>query len=174
MKKSFSKPLIYTAGVIALAIFVFVTWVLPYKAMDRCLDSGGAYAQSLARCDNELKDEPSDKLVGLVFIRMIDGQRVSYLQQADLPNAGVLDGHKFSFEIKDNGQSYRMVMRGQTTTGALNTERGFGADENAVVYILNDDQPPEKQLRFLRRVEGKVNQLVQIGPDGQLLDNTRP
>ncbi|OYU31529.1 MAG: hypothetical protein CFE39_07720 [Comamonadaceae bacterium PBBC2] len=174
MNKNFPKPLLYTVGVIVLAIFVIVTWVLPYKAMQRCLDSGGAYAQSLAQCDNELKDVPPAKLVGLVFIRMIDGQRVSYIQQADLPNVGVLDGHKFSLEVKDNGLNYRMVMRGQTTTGALNTERGFGADENAVVYILNSDQAPEKQLRFLRRVQGDVNQLVQIGPDGKLLENARP
>lgn len=169
MNKNFPKPFLYAVGVVVMAIFVVVTWVLPYKAMQRCLESGGAYAQSLAQCDSELKDVPPAKLVGLVFIRLIDGQRVSYIQLADLPNVGMLNGHKFSMEVKDNGQSYRMVMRGQTTTGDLNTERGFGTDENAVVYVLNHTQPPEQQLRFLLRVQGGVNQLLQIGADGKVL-----
>lgn len=169
MNKKFPKPFLYAVGVAAMAIFVVVTWVLPYKAMQRCLESGGAYAQSLAQCDSELKDVPPAKLVGQVFIRLIDGKRVSYIQLADLPNVGMLNGHKFSMEVKDNGQSYRMVMRGQTTTGDLNTERGFGTDENAVVYVLNHTQPPEQQLRFLLRVQDGVNQLLQIGADGKVL-----
>jgi hypothetical protein len=169
MNKNFPKPVLHTVGVIAMAIFVFATWVLPYQAMQRCIEAGGAYAQSLAQCDSELSHVPPSKLVGLVFIRLIDGKRVSYIQQADLPNVGMLDGYRFSIEIQEQGQRYRMVMRGQTTTGEFQIERGYDNDVNAEIFVLKPTQPDAQPLRFLRRPQGVNSQLVQIGPDGKPL-----
>ena len=169
MKKNLPKPFIYAIGVSAMAAFIFFTWVRPYRAMEHCLESGGAYAPSLARCDSELTHVPPGELVGQVFIRRIDGKRLRYIQQADLPNVGFMNGHRFSLEVTDQGQGFRMVTRGQSTRGELRIQHGFDNDANAEVWELKPNQPEARPLRFLRQPQGTSNQLVQIGPDGKRL-----
>ena len=40
--------------------------------------------------------------------------------------------------------------------GNLNTERGYGKDDDATVYILNFDKPESEQTRFVRYSNGNV------------------
>jgi hypothetical protein len=46
-----------------------------------------------------------------------------------------------------------------TESGHMNTERGYGNDENATVYILNDDQAGKWQFIMVRRT-GSDNLLL--------------
>lgn len=49
-----------------------------------------------------------------------------------------------------NFTSYRLVTNGRVREGALNTERGFGEDVDATVFVLDWQKPEGEQLRYVR------------------------
>ncbi|MBX9853624.1 MAG: copper resistance protein NlpE [Cytophagaceae bacterium] len=55
------------------------------------------------------------------------------------------------------------------TRGNLNTERGFGKDKNATVFILNWDKPIEQQRMFVRYT-GFDHQVTMISNEREVLD----
>ena len=83
---------------------------------------------------------------------------------------GTVKGMKIIFE-HDHFLHYRLSVNGTVTTGELNTERGFGSDENATLFILNPSAPEKEQKYFVRLSSGKIRMLDQhkkIIQDGQL------
>ena len=56
------------------------------------------------------------------------------------------------FEQRDYTQ-YRLTTNDLVREGELNTERGFGDDEDATVYVLNWRQPEGEQMRYVRLTE---------------------
>ncbi len=63
--------------------------------------------------------------------------------------AGRVDRVSVVFEHQDYTQ-YRLQTNDQVRTGELNTERGYGDDIDATVYILNWQQPEREQSRYVR------------------------
>ncbi len=57
--------------------------------------------------------------------------------------------------------SYTLSMGGVLTKGNLNTEKGYGDDRNATVYVLNPDKPKNEQMYFVRTPSGSVYMLDQ-------------
>lgn len=53
------------------------------------------------------------------------------------------------FEQRDY-MRYRLTTNGLVREGELNTERGFGDDIDATVYVLNWQQPEGEQMRYVR------------------------
>ncbi len=53
------------------------------------------------------------------------------------------------FEQKDYTQ-YRLTTNGLVREGELNTERGFGDDPDATVYVLNWQKPEGEQITYVR------------------------
>ena len=45
---------------------------------------------------------------------------------------------------------YRLMTNGAVREGELNTERGFGDDPDATVYVLNWQRPEGEQIRYVR------------------------
>jgi hypothetical protein len=62
---------------------------------------------------------------------------------------GVTDEGSVVFEHM-NYTSYRLTRNGQVEEGALNTERGYGDDVDATVYVLNWQQPESEWIQFVR------------------------
>jgi len=64
---------------------------------------------------------------------------------------GVLDGKNITLTITDY-TTYALSEEGAVAlrTGEVNTERGFGDDENATVYVLDYTKVEKKQTRFVR------------------------
>lgn len=68
---------------------------------------------------------------------------------------GTLNGAAVIFEHKDF-TAFRLTEKGKVSTGALNTERGFGKDEDATLYVLNPDKPQKDQKYFVRLTDGRI------------------
>lgn len=62
---------------------------------------------------------------------------------------GIINGKTIVFE-HENYAHYRLTVNGFVTTGDLNTERGFGSDINATVFILDWEKPVDDQKIFVR------------------------
>jgi uncharacterized lipoprotein NlpE involved in copper resistance len=77
----------------------------------------------------------------------------------------LFDSHSVKYREKDVYLE-RNVER--NSSGSYNTERGYKKDRNAVVFVLDDDQP-EKERRFL-----KLNDitLLMLDGDGGVIDTT--
>jgi hypothetical protein len=56
-------------------------------------------------------------------------------------------------------KSYSLNMGGVLSSGALKTERGYGDDPNATVYVLNSDKPKNERNYFVRTPTGSVYML---------------
>jgi hypothetical protein len=51
---------------------------------------------------------------------------------------------------------YRLSENEKISTGDLNTERGYGDDINATVYVLDHAKPEAEQKYFVRLTNGKI------------------
>jgi hypothetical protein len=71
---------------------------------------------------------------------------------------GRLNGNDIMFSHK-NYKSYRYAAEGEVTLGLLNTERGYGDDKDATVYVLDHDKPASEQKYFVRLTDGAVHML---------------
>ncbi|MGL5250757.1 MAG: hypothetical protein ACRC7P_06730 [Enterovibrio sp.] len=81
--------------------------------------------------------------------------------------SGVIDAKPVTLEIIGSGDKYRLSVAGVVTLGELNTERGFGPDENATLFILNWKQPQAKQIRFVKLSQDH-SMLLRLDARGQL------
>ncbi len=63
--------------------------------------------------------------------------------------SGDIDGKPVSFE-HDSFTRYRLTVGGVGTMGELNTERGFGDDIDATVFVLDWNKPESEQMYFVR------------------------
>ena len=96
------------------AYLAYSVWVKDLIAEDRCLDAGGAYEKVWQTCSKSMSDGPKTTFSGPVY-------------------AGSLMGRDVSLQLRDDFLGYRMVDGGLRVVGDLNTERGFGKEDNAVV-----------------------------------------
>ncbi len=90
----------------------------------------------------------------------------------DLPTesySGFVKGTEVVFEHL-NYTRYRLKLDDEITEGELNTERGFGDDANATLYILNHDRPESEHAYFVRYSNGD---LVMLDPDRKPLEKAR-
>lgn len=71
---------------------------------------------------------------------------------------GNFNGQEIIFYHSDF-QTYTLSMGGAVTSGHLNTERGYGDDRGATVYVLDDDKPKKEQKYFVRTPTGSVYML---------------
>lgn len=62
---------------------------------------------------------------------------------------GQIDSMTVLFEHRAYTE-YRLITNGVAREGELNTERGFGDDVNATVYVLNWRAPAAEQMRYVR------------------------
>jgi hypothetical protein len=127
----------------ASAYLAYSVWVKDFIAEDRCLDAGGAYEKVWQTCSKSMSDGPKTTFDGPVY-------------------AGSLDGKEVSLQLRDDFSGYRMVDGGLRVVGDLNTEKGFGKEDNAVVYVLNPSAEAAKQLRFLLKKGEGVDSLLQV------------
>lgn len=81
--------------------------------------------------------------------------------------SGIIDAKPVTLEIIGKGDKYRLSIAGVVTLGELNTERGFGPDENATLLILNWKQPQAKQIRFVKLSQDH-SVLLRLDARGQL------
>ncbi len=125
------------------AYIVYSVWVKDLIAEDRCLDAGGAYEKVWQTCSKSMSDGPKTTFSGPVY-------------------AGSLMGRDVSLQLRDDFLGYRMVDGGLRVVGDLNTEKGFGKEDNAVVYVLNPSAEDAKQLRFLLKKGEGVDSLLQF------------
>ena len=125
------------------AYLIYSVWVKDFIAEDRCLDAGGAYEKVWHTCSKSMSDGPKTTFSGPVY-------------------AGSLDGKEVSLQLRDDFSGYRMVDGGLRVVGDLNTEKGLGKEENAVVYVLNPSAEDAKQLRFLLKKGEGVDSLLQV------------
>ena len=132
------------------AYLVNSVWVKDFIAEDRCLDAGGAYEKVWQTCSKSNSDGPKTSFGGPVY-------------------AGSLDGKEVSLQLRDDFSGYRMVDGGLRVVGDLNTEKGFGKEDNAVVYVLNPSAETSKQLRFLLKKGDGVDSLLQVSADEDLV-----
>ena len=125
------------------AYLAYSAWVKDFIAEDRCLDAGGAYEKVWQTCSQSMSDGPKTTFSGPVY-------------------AGSLEGKEVSLQLRDDFLGYRMVDGGLRVVGDLNTEKGFGKEDNAVVYVLNPSAEAAKQIRFLfKKIDG-VDSLLQV------------
>jgi copper homeostasis protein (lipoprotein) len=77
----------------------------------------------------------------------------------------LFDSHNVTYREKD---VYLERNVEKNSSGSYNTERGYKKDRNAVVFVLDDDQP-EKERRFL-----KLNDttLLMLDGEGEVIDTT--
>jgi hypothetical protein len=129
---------------------VYSVWMKDFIAEDRCLDAGGAYEKVWQTCNKSSSDGPKSTFGGPVY-------------------AGSLDGKEVSLQLRDDFSGYRMVDGGLRVVGDLNTEKGFGKEDNAVVYVLNSSAETSKQLRFLLKKGDGVDSLLQVSADEYLV-----
>jgi hypothetical protein len=132
------------------AYLFYSVWVKEFIAEDSCLDAGGAYEKVWQTCNKSSSDGPKTSFGGPVF-------------------AGSLDGKDVSLQLRDDFLGYRMVDGGLRVVGDLNTEKGFGKEDNAVVYVLNPSAEAAKQLRFLLKKGDGVDSLLQVSTDEDVL-----
>ena len=125
------------------ACLAYSVWVKDFIAEDRCLDAGGAYEKVWQTCSKSMSDGPKSTFSGPVY-------------------AGLLEGRDVSLQLRDDFLGYRMVDGGLRVVGDLNTEKGFGKEDNAVVYVLNPSAEAAKQLRFLLKKGDGVDSLLQV------------
>jgi len=71
------------------------------------------------------------------------------------------------FVLATEVPSYELVIDGVSTNGLINTERGYGDDIDATVYILNHDQPAVAQQLFVRLTES-TNTLIPLTTDRRI------
>ncbi len=71
---------------------------------------------------------------------------------------GNVQGKSIIF-MQKNYQLFRLSEAGRISTGNLNTERGYGDDPDATVYILDHDKPDRLQKYFVRLSSGSVRML---------------
>lgn len=69
--------------------------------------------------------------------------------------SGMVKGTEVIFEHL-NYSTYRLTVAQDVTEGEMNTERGFEADENATLYILNPGRPTVEQAYFVRYSNGEL------------------
>jgi hypothetical protein len=132
------------------ATCLYFVWAKEFIAIDRCLDAGGVYEKDWETCNKSMSDMPKTTFTGPVY-------------------AGTLNGKKVRLQLRDDYLGYRMIENGLRTVGDLNTERGFGSDNDSVVYVLNPtgyDEP--RQTRFLRTQINGVEELQPIAPGDKL------
>src|SRR3569832_1554969 len=79
---------------------------------------------------------------------------------------GIINGGQVIFEHSHFTQ-YRLTENNKVTTGALNTERGFGDDADATLFVLNPDSAEDKQKYFVRFTGGKF---AMLNNQSQLID----
>lgn len=83
-------------------------------------------------------------------------------------------GIETTLEISKDMQRYRLHEKKQgtdgvkTTEGNLNTERGFGDDKDATVYVLDHDKAASQQ-RFFVRYTDNDNELIALDKDRKQL-----
>lgn len=58
-----------------------------------------------------------------------------------------------------NYQTYVLKTGDESNSGKMNTERGYGDDRDATVYVLNSDKPKAEQQYFVRNSNGSVYML---------------
>jgi hypothetical protein len=73
---------------------------------------------------------------------------------------GTYNDKEIVFSHKDF-QSYTLSTASVATSGTMNTERGYGDDRDATVYVLNSDKPKSEQKYFVRTSQGSVYMLDQ-------------
>jgi len=125
------------------AYLAYSVWVKDFIAEDRCLDAGGAYEKVWQTCSKSMSDGLKTTFSGPVY-------------------AGSLEGRDVSLQLRGDFLGYRMVDGGLRVVGDLNTEKGFGKEDNAVVYVLNPSAEAAKQLRFLLKKGEGVDSLLQV------------
>jgi hypothetical protein len=109
---------------------------------------------------------PTEPNVDSVKVILVDS--ISY----DLSYEGILPvkDQKIRTTLKLSTPNNRFILTEellQTSNGALvrsglfNTERGFEKDEDATLYVLNDDKPTAEQFYFVRET-GSDNLLIKL------------
>ena len=93
----------------------------------------------------------------------INNQQTSFIEPSER-FVGNIDGNRIVFEQKDYTK-YTLQINNTTTSGSLNTERGFGSDVDATVYVLNWDKPETEQKYYVRLTGDQAHI--------QLLDSSR-
>jgi hypothetical protein len=78
---------------------------------------------------------------------------------------GVVDGVSTSLEYND--AKYRMTQGDKVIEGDFNTERGFGTDDNATVFVLNAYKPAAEQTRFVRTSTANQKSIILV-KDGKI------
>ncbi len=73
---------------------------------------------------------------------------------------GTVKGVEMTFQHKDTLQ-FRLNVAGEVIEGELDTEKGFGGDAGALVYILNIDRPEAEQAYFVKFSTGEFRMLDQ-------------
>ncbi len=58
---------------------------------------------------------------------------------------------------------YRLTTNGMVREGELNSERGYGDDVNATVYVLNWQKPEGEQMRYVRLTEDPTHLFILDG-----------
>ncbi len=112
-------------------------------SMGSCSDA--EQAKQKAGVDSTAVSTAKDSLVGTTPTETFRGR---------YNDSDVIFSH---FDFK----SYRLNLGGRLSSGVLNTERGYGDDPNATVYILNSDKPKNEQKYFVRTPAGSVYMLDQ-------------
>jgi hypothetical protein len=121
-------------------------------------------ASAVASCPDSTETVQNKKAVAEKFVTMYKGT----LFCADCP------GIRTELKMNSHTLQYEETMfypeRNTTVrfAGSCNTERGYGKDRNAVVYVLDDDKPGNER-RFL-----KLNDttLLMLGASEEIIDTT--
>lgn len=130
-------------------VMLYLGWGQAFVANDRCLEIGGHYEEHWDTCNKSTQTSPRTTYNGPTY-------------------TGELDGQDIQLQLRDDFMGYRMLANGQRVVGDLNTERGNDRDPNATVYVLNPLSEPDRQVRFMVSKTAGVEELVLLGPDGEL------
>jgi hypothetical protein len=137
-------------AVIALACVLSYFLLLQKMVfLDRCIDAGGAYDPVLEICDKSVAE----------------GERG---QEADPIFTGTLNGETVRLRL-DGSLGYSMATPALLIKGGVNTLRGYGKDENAVVYVLNPNDVADRQITLLLSKNAVGAKLTRIGADDKLV-----
>lgn len=122
----------------------------------------------------EAQEQPADTSSALSYLPKSPGDEIVDTE-ADFTTTfwGTLhcedcSGIETTLEISRDFQRFRLHEKKQgsdavrTTEGNLNTERGFGDDADATVYVLNHDKAESEQRCFVRYT-GNDNEVKALG-----------
>lgn len=123
---------------ISIAVVVVVVVVALYLVLQRGTDSDAQDASVETSAPVEQTD------AGATVSGMEDASAETPTERF----SGIINGESIMFQHADYVQ-YMLVRGNESRTGELNTERGFGDDMNATVYVLYSDDGLELE-KFVR------------------------